>query len=55
VVLLDRCHCLDCQHWSEPLTTPLKATAAGTAVTIVSPSASAHNSYHARVYAYSAP
>lgn len=44
-----------CQHWSEPLTTPLKSTAAGTAVTLVSPAAAANNSYHARVYAYFAP
>lgn len=44
-----------CQHWSEPLTTPLKSTAAGTAVTIVSPAAATNNSYHARVYAYFGP
>jgi hypothetical protein len=44
-----------CQHWQEPLTTPLKSTAAGTAVTLVSPAAATHNSYHARVYAYYAP
>lgn len=44
-----------CQHWSEPLTTPLKSTAAGTAVTFVSPAAATNNSYHARVYAYFAP
>ena len=44
-----------CQHWSEPLSTPLKSTAAGTAVTFVSPAAAAHNSYVARVYAYYAP
>lgn len=44
-----------CQHWSEPLSTPLKSTAAGTAVTIVSPAAATNNSYHARVYAYYAP
>jgi hypothetical protein len=44
-----------CQHFSEPLSTPLKSTAAGTAVTLVSPAAATHNSYHARVYAYSAP
>ena len=41
-----------CQHFSEPLTTPRKSTAAGTAVTLVSPAAATHNSYHARVYAY---
>ena len=28
-----------CQRWQEPLTTPLKSTAAGTAVTLVSPAA----------------
>lgn len=44
-----------CQHWSEPLSTPMKSTAAGTAVTFVSPAAAANNSYVARVYAYYAP
>jgi len=44
-----------CQHWSEPLASPLKSTAAGTAVTIVSPAAATANSYYARVYAYYAP
>ena len=44
-----------CQHWQEPLTQPLKSTAAGTAVTFVSPAAATHNSYHARVYVYYAP
>jgi hypothetical protein len=44
-----------CQHWQEPLSTPLKSTAAGTAVTIVSPAAAANNSYVTRVYAYYAP
>jgi hypothetical protein len=44
-----------CQHWQEPLSTPLKSTAAGTAVTIVSPAAATNNSYMVRVYAYYAP
>jgi hypothetical protein len=44
-----------CQHWSIPLATPLKSTAAGTAVTFVSPAAAANNSYHATVAAYYAP
>lgn len=44
-----------CQHWSEPFAVPLKSTAAGTAVTFVSPAAAANNSYVARVYAYYAP
>jgi hypothetical protein len=44
-----------CQHFAEPLTTPLKSAAPGTAVTLVSPAAALHNSYHARVYAYFAP
>lgn len=44
-----------CQHWSEPMALPLKSTAAGTAVTFVSPAAAANNSYVARVYAYYAP
>lgn len=41
-----------CQHWSIPLPTPLKSTAAGTAVTFVSPTAATHNSYHATVATY---
>jgi len=44
-----------CQHWSIPLPTPLKSTAAGTAVTFVSNAAAANNSYHATVVAYFAP
>jgi len=44
-----------CQHWSEPFAVPLKSTAAGTAVTFVSPAAATNNSYVARVYAYFAP
>jgi hypothetical protein len=44
-----------CQRWAEPLTTPLKSTAAGTAVTVVSPAAATNNSYDPRVYAYYAP
>lgn len=44
-----------CQHWQEPFVSPLKSTAAGTAVTVVSPAAAANNSYVARVYAYYAP
>lgn len=41
-----------CQHWSIPLPTPLKSTAAGTAVTFVSPVAATNNSYHATVAVY---
>jgi hypothetical protein len=41
-----------CQHWAIPLPTPLKSTAAGTAVTFVSPTAATNNSYHASVFAY---
>jgi hypothetical protein len=44
-----------CQHWQVPFTTPLKSIAAGTAVTVVSPSAAAHNAYQATVFAYTAP
>lgn len=44
-----------CQHWQEPLVSPLKSTAAGTAVTLVSPAGATNNSYHARVYAYFGP
>jgi hypothetical protein len=36
-----------CQRWQEPLSTPLKSTAAGTAVTLVSPAA-----YAMRVWAF---
>lgn len=41
-----------CQHWNIPLPTPLKSTAAGTAVTFVSPAAATNNSYHATVMVY---
>jgi hypothetical protein len=41
-----------CQHWSIPLPTPLKSTAAGTAVTFASPAGATNNSYHATVVAY---
>jgi len=44
-----------CQHWSEPLSTPLRSLTAGTAVTVVSPVAAANNNYVPRVYAYYAP
>jgi hypothetical protein len=44
-----------CQHWIDNPATPLKSTAPGTAVTIVSPAAAANNSYVQRVYAYYAP
>lgn len=44
-----------CQHWSIPLPTPLKSTAAGTAVTFVSPAAATNNSYHATVVVYYGP
>lgn len=44
-----------CSQWSVSLVTPLKSTAAGTAVTFVSPSASTHLAYQATVLAYFAP
>jgi hypothetical protein len=44
-----------CQHWQVPFATPLKSTAAGTAVTVVSPGAATHNAYQATVFAYFAP
>lgn len=44
-----------CQHWQVPFATPLKSVAAGTAVTVVSPSQATHNAYQATVFAYSAP
>jgi hypothetical protein len=44
-----------CQHWSIPMPTPLKSTAAGTAVTVVSPATATHNAYQATVFGYSAP
>lgn len=44
-----------CQHWQVPFSAPLKSVAAGTAVTVVSPAAVAHNAYQATVFAYSAP
>ena len=44
-----------CQHWGDDPVTPLKSTAAGTPVTIVSPAAATNNSYVQRVYAYYAP
>src|SRR5262249_20725627 len=44
-----------CQHWQVPFTTPLKSTAAGTAVTVVSPRGALHNAYQASVFGYSAP
>jgi hypothetical protein len=36
----------NCQHWAVPLPTPVQATAAGTNVTIVSPTASTHNAFN---------
>jgi hypothetical protein len=44
-----------CQHWTEPLSSPLKSSVAGTNVTIVTPAAAANNSYTVRVYYYLAP
>ncbi len=44
-----------CQHWSVPFATPLKSAAAGTAITVVSPSQATHNAYQATVFGYSAP
>ena len=44
-----------CQHWQVPFATPLKSTAAGTTVTVVSPSQATHNAYQASVFGYSAP
>jgi len=41
-----------CQHWTDSIPGGLKSTAAGTAVTFVSPAAAASNSYHMRAYAY---
>jgi hypothetical protein len=44
-----------CQHWQVPFSTPLRSAAAGTAVTVVSPSGVPHNAYQATVFAYFAP
>jgi hypothetical protein len=44
-----------CQHWTVGFVTPLKSSAAGTAVTVVSPSSATHNAYQATVFGYSAP
>lgn len=44
-----------CQHWSEPLSSPLKSSVPGTNVTVVTPAAATNNSYTVRVYYYLAP
>lgn len=44
-----------CQHWQEPFAMPLKSSAPGTNVTIVSPAAATNNSYTIRAYYYTAP
>ena len=44
-----------CQHWQVPFSTPLKSTAAGTTVTVVSPAQATHHAYQASVFGYSAP
>ena len=44
-----------CTQWTVSFATPLKSVAAGTAVTIVSPSASTHLAYQSTVFGYSSP
>jgi hypothetical protein len=43
-----------CQHWQVVFPSPVKSVAAGTAVTVVSPSQTTHNAYQATVFGYSA-
>jgi hypothetical protein len=44
-----------CWHWQVVFPSPVKSTAAGTAVTIVSPATAAHTAWQATVFGYSAP
>jgi hypothetical protein len=44
-----------CQHWQVVFPSPVKSVAAGTAVTVVSPSSATHNAYQATIFGYSAP
>lgn len=44
-----------CQHWQDIIPGGLKSAAAGTNVTIVSPTAATNNSYTIRAYYYLAP
>jgi hypothetical protein len=44
-----------CQHWQVVFPSPVKSTAANTAVTVVSPAAALHDAFQATVIGYSAP